>query len=79
MFSFSYCRVAYKLSEAYRDISAFMKLTDSIMEFILYWNNDGCREAQDIFDAVLRRKIYKYYGYVAQPPEVDISRFGNSL
>jgi len=62
---FGLLRTVYKLSTAHKDVTAFMKLTDSVFEMILYWVN-GNAMASRIFDTILRRDLYKCVGYMSK-------------
>jgi len=58
----------YRLSTAYQDLSAFMKLTDGILELFVNWKLGG-ENAYRIFDNILHRNLYKSFGYTTEMPE----------
>ncbi|ODM96652.1 Deoxynucleoside triphosphate triphosphohydrolase SAMHD1 [Orchesella cincta] len=51
----------YKLSTAWQDVSAFMKLTDSVFEWIQHWNFGGSKAA-NILNRLVHRNLYKFLG-----------------
>ncbi|CAL8100902.1 unnamed protein product [Orchesella dallaii] len=60
----------YKLSTAWQDVSAFMKLTDSVFEWILHWDLGGS-QAANILKRLVQRDLYKFLGCFSGNVEVS--------
>lgn len=59
-----------KLSTAHQDVSAFIKITDSVLEQIIEWGNGGA-SARKIFNDIINRKLYKCIGYLSD--QINVS------
>ncbi|XP_035705476.1 deoxynucleoside triphosphate triphosphohydrolase SAMHD1 isoform X2 [Folsomia candida] len=60
-----------KLSTAHQDVSAFIKITDSVLEQIIEWGNGGA-SARKIFNDIINRKLYKCIGYLSDQINEDL-------
>lgn len=58
-----------KLSETVDDMEAYQKLTDSIVEHILWSTDDKLKESREILMQVQTRQLYKYVGYTRPPKD----------
>lgn len=53
------------MSEAYQHMSAYAKLTDSIVDVILMSTKEELTEAKSLINRIYRRQIYKSVGRTA--------------
>lgn len=60
------------MSEAYQDMSAYEKLTDSIVDVILMSTNEKLTEAKTLIKRIYKRQLYKCVGSTA-PKQVSPS------
>ncbi|XP_071176964.1 deoxynucleoside triphosphate triphosphohydrolase SAMHD1-like [Mytilus edulis] len=59
-----------KMSEAYQDMSAYEKLTDSIVDVILMSTNEKLTEAKTLIKRIYKRQLYKCVGSTAPKQEL---------
>ncbi|XP_071151529.1 deoxynucleoside triphosphate triphosphohydrolase SAMHD1-like [Mytilus edulis] len=59
-----------KMSEAYQDMSAYEKLTDSIVDVILMSTNEKLTEAKTLIKRIYKRQLYKCVGSTATKQEL---------
>lgn len=61
-----------KLSETVDDMEAYQKLTDFIVEQILWSTDDKLKESREILMKVQRRQLYKCVGHTRPPKDSDV-------
>ncbi|CAC5410617.1 SAMHD1 [Mytilus coruscus] len=61
-----------KMSRAYEHMSAYEKLTDSIVDVILMSTEEGLTEAKDLIKRIYKRQLYKLVGRTT--PERELTK-----
>lgn len=61
-----------KLSETVDDMEAYQKLTDFIVEQILWSTDDKLKESREILMRVQRRQLFKCVGNTRPPKDSDV-------
>uniref|UniRef100_A0A673B5M9 HD domain-containing protein n=1 Tax=Sphaeramia orbicularis TaxID=375764 RepID=A0A673B5M9_9TELE len=63
----------FTLSETIKDMEAYTKLTDHIFDEILNSSSDDLKEAREILQKVITRKLYPYLGQTKPKQNQDIT------
>ncbi|CAC5388670.1 SAMHD1 [Mytilus coruscus] len=62
-----------KMSQAYKHMSAYGKLTDSIVDVILMSTKEELTEAKDLINRIYKRQLYKLVGRKTPKPKLSFS------
>ncbi|XP_047445397.1 deoxynucleoside triphosphate triphosphohydrolase SAMHD1-like [Mugil cephalus] len=69
----------FKLSEAKNNMEAYSKLTDHLFEHILYSDTEDLKEAREILQRIVSRKLYKFVGEALEEEEEEKKRKKKSV
>ncbi|XP_053400924.1 deoxynucleoside triphosphate triphosphohydrolase SAMHD1-like [Mercenaria mercenaria] len=68
-----------RMSEAINDMTAFTKLTDSVLQMILLSTSPDLKTSKDILNNIINRKIYKFVAHTQVQPEVAEDGIAKSI